>query len=68
MASCGLAKVKSSLKVDSRTDRSFCFIRFEIDSDQFGQRLVCQGITPFLEWYRDGLIDAPFGNTSSILP
>jgi hypothetical protein len=36
--------------------------------EKFGQGLVSHGITLFLEWYRDGLIDAPFGNISSILP
>jgi hypothetical protein len=36
--------------------------------EKFGQGPVSHGITLFLEWYRDGLIDAPFGNISSILP
>jgi len=45
------------------------FISFEIDPDEFSQRIICHGIIPFLagDWYRDGLTDAPFGNISSIL-
>jgi hypothetical protein len=38
-----------------------------IDPDEFGRRFICHGITLFLDRYRDGLIDAPFGNISSIL-